>query len=128
MNVIMQYSPKDTYANESWWVIKNESEDRFAKDVVSPWNDDVEALLAVKFYPVDNAILTLYHAKSSQKKDDVNGDNYKGWYFVILSNVEETERYNSYRMYRWDDAIQIMNSLKDLSFKAALRIWKLKKY
>ena len=128
MKVIVKYSSDSPYCYESWYAIKDEKEDRFAKDVSSPWDEGVEALTAQFYYPVDNAIVAIFPAKSSQKKNDVNGDKYKGKYLLILSNVDETEKYNSYRMYSWEEASKIMYLLKDLSFKAALRVWKSKKY
>lgn len=128
MKVIVEYVPEDSITYKRWFVIKDEYDEKFNKDTSSPWDMGVEAQTGHTYYPVDNAVITLYPAKSSDRKDDLNGDSYKGKYLLLITNTAETERFNSYKMYTWEEAINIMSQLKDFSFKAALRIWKSKKF
>lgn len=117
MKVIVEYVPEDSITYKSWFVIKDELDGKFNKDTSSPWDMGVEAHTGFTYYPVDNAVITLYPAKSADKK-----------YLLLLSNIADTERFNSYKMYSWEEAINIISLLKDLSFKAALRVWKSKKF
>lgn len=109
LKVIVEYVPEDSITYKSWFVIKDELEGKFSKDTSSPWEMGVEAQTGYTYYPVDNAVITLFPAKSSDKKDDLNGDRYKGKYLIQLSNTADSERFSSYKMYTWEEAINIIS-------------------
>jgi hypothetical protein len=126
IKAIFDYSPHDRHKN--WFVVKDEQANKFETDTVSPWDSNIEAHTVQLFYPLDNAIITFFPAQSVQLKSTPNNTFFKGMYFIILSNVADTEHYSSYKMYKWEDVIQIASYFKDMSFKIALKIWQKKKY
>ncbi|HVI43356.1 MAG TPA: hypothetical protein VM802_00735 [Chitinophaga sp.] len=128
MKAIFDYSPHDITEYKSWIVLKDEKENKFDKDIVSPWDSATEAHIVQTFYPLDNAVITFFPAKSTEDKRKPEAFHFKELFILILSNVSETESYSSYKMYNWEEVVSIASKLKDLSFTAALRIWKAKKY
>lgn len=128
MKAIFDYCPHDLNTKKSWIVLKDEKKNKFEGDTFSPWEPEIEAHIVQTYFPLDNAVVTFFPAKSTQDKDKPEAFRFKGLFILILSRVDETEFYSSYQMYTWDEAIQIASKLKDLSFPSALKIWKSKKY
>jgi hypothetical protein len=128
MKVIFDYTPHDVDVQKSWIVLKDEKENKFEKDAISPWESNVEAHIVQTYYPLDNTVITLFPAKSTQDRSKPDAFHFKELFILIISRADETESYSSYKMYSWEEAISIATKLKDLTFPVALKIWKNKKY
>lgn len=92
---------------------------------ISPWNG-IKAITAAEMYFHDKCVISIRPASAyeSCKKDS---EYYKMEYFLEISNHDESVRYSSRRLYRWEEIITLASLFKGLSFTAALRVWKSKK-
>lgn len=123
MKLFYQYSSSKL----RWIKLYDEGHMKFeSEDMHHPYNNEEVERVKIQI-PVDKCIISIRSAERYEQDENERKAFSKGSYFVLISDVHEKEQLMTIYEYSWDEVINIISLLKDLSFDAAKKVWKSKK-
>jgi len=116
---------RDDGVDGSWFTVVGDLDLAMEMADVNPWNGDA-AIIRKKYKLFNDCLVSIRPARSN---DGVGRQEYnKGRYFIEIEGNCSGERLSSRKVYLWAEAVEISGLFEGLSFEAACRVWKIKKF
>lgn len=107
-----------------WYTVLHREEDSSVL-ATNPWSGD-EAVTEKKCFLMDDCVVTFRPARYETRVDEKYYNKDK--YFLEISNQDSSLIMSSRKVYPWADVLERAEAFRGLSFKAATRVWGVKKY